>query len=199
MTLMFRKMLLGSVLVFSLVVIQGICCGAQPKSESEQVTQFLEEAQTNFENQDFSASFELYQRVLVLAPDNQTAREKIFELALMYKQLEDIARRDGELEKADILQRQQKDMTRYLLKIFTLQLETSIKNYHTQKAAEKGGEKVKERIVPVLETIIGSLDDLKNLYEKVTEDEERTQQMVERIRKTMTQYEQELTYYHELD
>lgn len=192
-----QTFLLGGLLLICLVWGAESECDAQSAPESEKVAQFLQEAQTSFDEQEFSAGLELYQRVLVLDPANQTAREKISEIVDIYKNLEEIARKEEELEKAELLHQQQRDITRYLLKILTSQLEASIQSYRAYKTAEKDGQEIKELISPVLENIINVLTELKNLYQGVSGDKERTKQIVERIAKTLEHYEKELKYYNE--
>ena len=192
-----QKSIIGILLGFCFFWGIAKPCYAQSASEKETVEQYLEDAQASFDKQEFSASFELYQRILVLDPSNQIAREKISELAEMYKTLEELARKNEELEKAELLRQQQREITRYLLKTLTSQLESSTQSYRVYKTAEKDGQEVKKLIVPVLENIIGVLSDLKGLYENVQEDKERTKQVVERIDKTLENYQRELKFYSE--
>ncbi len=191
-----RKMLLRILALLYLLLVQAAFCSAQTSSDVARMDQLLQDAQSSFDKQEFSASFDLYQRVLALDPDNQIARKNIFEMAAIYKHLEEVARKYGEREKAQIFQQRQKDITRYLLKMFTLQLEISIKNYRTHKAVNETGEDMEEQIVLVLEKIIKALNDLKGLYKKeMTGDEERAKHMIERIDKSLQVYERELTQY----
>ena len=195
----FQRFLFGSLLAVCLFCGVGNESHAQSSPESEKLAQYLEEAQASFENQEFSASFELYQRVLMLDTANRTAREKITEISGIYKTLEELARKDNDLEKAELLHQQQREITRYLLKTLTSQLESSIQSYHAYKTNEKEGQDIKDSILPVLENIINVLTELKELYKDVSGEKERTKQMVARIAKTLETYEKEFTFYSELE
>ena len=174
----------------------GANCGAQTDAASkEQIAQLLEDADVHFQRQEFLAGYELYRRVLSLEPMHQFARKKIYEIAGIYKTLEEIALKERNEAQATLLHRQYRSIVRYLLKVLTSQLNRTLQIYSNYLAAEKQGNDVKEKMLPVLENLLTILQELKNVYEQFPREDSNAGQMVERLNEAILKYEKELTRY----
>lgn len=161
------------------------------------MAQWLEKAQTSFERQEFIASYEACRKALAIDPLHQAAREKVYEIATIYKVSEEAARKEQDDAQANMLQRQHRMIIRDMLNMFTLQLEQRLGTYSEYKTRAKQGENVQEKIEPELRGIITVLQQLKFIYEEFPRDSSKTDRMVERINKTLATYEQELAAYRQ--
>ncbi len=169
--------------------------GVSADATSDEIASLLNEAQANFESQEFIASYESYRKVLTLDPLHQAARDKVYEIVAIYKTLEETARTAEDEARADMFQRQQRTIIKETLNMFTLQLEQQLTTYTGLKARLKQGEAVQEQIVPELEHIITILQQLKYMYVEFPRDPSKADKMVERINKTLITYQNELAAY----
>ena len=167
------------------------------ETEAEQVAQWLEKAQASFERQEFIASYEACRKALAIDPLHQAAREKVYEIATIYKVSEEAARKEQDDAQANMLQRQHRMIVRDMLNMFTLQLEQRLGTYSEYNTRAKQGENMQEKIEPALRGIITVLQQLKFIYEEFPRDSSKTDRMVERINKTLATYEQELAAYRQ--
>jgi len=162
---------------------------------SDEILALLQEAQASFEQQEFIASYESYRKILAIDPMHQAAREKIYEIVTIYKTLEETARSANDNERADMFQRQHRAIIKEMLNMFTLQLEKQLVTYTDLKAKAKQGEAIQDQIMPELERIIITLQQLKYIYVEFPREPAKAEKMIERIDKTLTNYQNELATY----
>lgn len=161
----------------------------------EQVEELLKEADNYFQLQEFTAGYELYLRVLGLAPSNQHARKRIYEIITIYKTLMDTAQDEGDRDQAELHYQKYRTIIRSLLQMLTNQLKRTIQKYGELVEAQKTGIDSREEIIPVLDNIIQILQDLKTIYEEYPQGDSGTEKMVARINTTIKKYEQERSQY----
>jgi len=163
----------------------------------EEVEKLVKEADAYFQRQEFAASYDLYLRVLGLAPSHQPARDKIYAIINTYKTLEEAAQKTGNNDQARLYAQKYQNMIRDLLKMLTAQLKREIQRYGELIDAQKKGENVKKGIIPVLSNVIQILQNLKIIYEEFPQGDAgtETEKVVERIGQTIKKYAQELAYY----
>lgn len=166
-------------------------------SRSEQVEQFLQEAEAYFEKQEFIASYELYRRVLSLDSTNEPARGKIYEIARIYQTLEKIARQEQDEEQAKLLYQQHRSIVRYLLSVLTQQLDLEFQTYSKLNLLKETGGDIKNDVIPVLQNLLKILRELKNIYEHFPREGSGTEKVIERLNDAIKKYEKELAHYQE--
>jgi hypothetical protein len=176
---------------------------AQTSSEStsttsEQIDLWLQEADAYVQREEFTAGYDIYLRILGLDPVNTHARTKIFELLHNDQTQLATAREQQAVQEVQVISQRYRNNIRDLLQVLTAQLKQSIERYAELGSAEKAGEDVQQEISLVLTTIIQILRDLTTLYEDYPQSEAEaanTQKIVERLKLTITKYQQELEQY----
>ncbi len=199
-----RKRLLLCASVFLLlcvprnVAVQAAETHAVPEamSPAEYVTQSLQEADENFERQDFWSAYELYQRVVEFDPSHRVARGKVYEIAKIYQALEEVARQEQNTKQAEIFHQQYRSIVRTLLGVLTAQLKRAISTYNKyKKEKDVSGEHIQENILNALDNILTILHEFRDIYEQCPRDEATMEQMVEKIDAAISKYTQEYTQY----
>lgn len=167
-------------------------------AESVQVASLLQEAEAYVTQGEITAAYDLYLRVLGVEVGNPTAREAIFAILTTHKtQLAEAGEQEN-TEQTTLLYQQYRNEVRDFLQLLTLQLKRAIQTYGDLVAAQKAGENIKIRILPVLTTMIQILHDVKTIYEDFPQTKDttgETQKVVERLNDTIKKYKEELLSY----
>jgi hypothetical protein len=162
---------------------------------TQEVAQWLQQADAHFDQQELTASYDLYLRVLTSDPGNQHAREKIYAIITTYKTLSETAQQEGKQNQMTLQSEKYRNAVRDLLQIRTIQLKRGLQQYGGLVAAEKNGKDVKEDVIPVLNMLLQILQDLKTVYAEFSRGDAGAEKMSERIGESMKRYEQELARY----
>lgn len=177
--------------------VQSIADTGQP---AEQVAAWLKEADDYVEQGELSAGYDVYLRILALEPANEHARTKIFEILHEYKVTLSDAREQNDEQRTELYAQRYRIGVRDLLQLLTTRLKSGIERYGELVTALKSGEDVLQDIPPVLTTVIQILLDLTTIYADFPQNEEEVagaQKIVERLKHTVTKYEQELELYQQ--
>lgn len=166
--------------------------------QKEQVAAWVKEADAYVEQGELMAAYDLYLRALGLEPGNAHARTKIFEILHEYKATLSAAREQNDEQRIQLYAQRYRIGVRDLLQLLTTRLKSGIGRYGELVTALKSGEDVLHDIPPVLTTVIQILLDLTTIYADFPQNEEEVagaQKIVERLKHTVTKYEQELELY----
>lgn len=169
-----------------------------PVATSVQVTTLLQEAEIYAQQEEFTAAYDLYLRVLGMEVGNTTAREAIFAILTTHKAQIADATDQEQPEQTTLLYQQYRNEVRDFLQLLTLQLKRTIQRYGELVALQKAGEDVKLQIVPILTSMIQILNDVKTVYQDFPQTDDttgETQKVVERLNETIKKYKEELLSY----
>ena len=161
-------------------------------ARTAQIEQYLQQAAAHFANKELLESSDLYRRVLLLDPTQPFARQQLYEIAKLYLN----KLQDAKQDQSALLQQQYRTLVRDLLQLLTAQLNQALQDYGRLIAAAKQGQDVMPQLAPALERVLGVLRDLANIYENLPQETADAQKMRDRLRQSITKYEQELARYN---
>lgn len=173
---------------------------ASTRSESEQVEELLEKADTLFQDERYYDCYKICQDILAIEPFQQEARTTVFVIAVLYQQRQQHMHIQGggaATEKDSPLESQQyEEIVYYWFNFLTTQLEQLLQQYANFPQTSKVDTDRRQEFVALLASLVNTLRDTKKAYEQFGQtDDHSAQERIERLQQAITHYEQELSYY----
>lgn len=171
---------------------------ATSPASPEQLKDLLQQAANYLQQQELTAAYDLYLRVLGIEAANETARENVFSIMTTYKTRLATAQQSQTTQQAELLYQQYRNCIREFLKLRTNQLKRELQRYGELMAKQKSGENVKPELIPTLTIVVQILQDIQTIYmdfPQAEDDTADTQKVVDRLKETITKYKEELLSY----
>lgn len=166
--------------------------------QAEHISAWIQEADAYLAQEEFTAAYDIYLRVVGIDPTHLQARTQLLTILRAYQTQVAAAGQADDLQSREFHVQRYRLGVRDFLYVLTAQLKQFMERYGERVAALKSGQNVAREIPPLLTTILQILGDLTTVYAEFPQsgdDAAAAQKIIDRLKQTSAKYEQELEFY----